>query len=912
MLPYYWYLLKVIICSGILLGYYWLFLRNKLFHRYNRFYLLLAMGLSMLLPLIKINFWQQDLQTNSAIRVLQAVSDGDAYMNTVVLSSQKNNWDFETLYPILYWLVSLVFVLALLRTLYIIRNLLKQYPAKKIEEINFINTDDDSTPFSFFRFIFWNNSIDIDSTTGQQIFKHEVAHIQEKHTYDKLFVNTTLIFFWCNPFFWLYRKELNMIHEFIADKKAVEDNDTAAFAAMILQSAYPRHRFELTNNFFYSPIKRRLRMLTKIDNPRISYFARLMVLPLAIIVFAAFTFKAKTNDSIYHGKKITVVIDAGHGGDDAGARSLDGIFEKDLNLAIAKKVKELNKNKDIDIILTRETDVYMTPQQKVEFAKSKNADLFISFHVDGEPSTQKPKQSGMIFYVSKDQYANSSQSKVLASAIYNEFNNNYGLKINGGITQRQNGIWVLQANTCPAVLIETGFITNKNDVDYLKTQTAKENIAKNVLTGIEKYVSSSLKENTLQKNIAITDTVPTATIYNAKFTDSTYLVSADFKNKALVIVDSKEIGNVGYKYVEAGNEKYNTVSIYSPAEARKRYGIKGKYGAIKLTQREATTISGETLIIDDKTKNVKVTGNNIILNGDFSDELIIVEGKRITTDELKKLAPNSIRSVNIIKGENLADYTDVKGIKSVINISLKPKDLKEVTIKSKNDDGNNKFSNASANDVQVKSVILEERKAVAQELQSIKQNPNKTDLQRSTHPGLEETTVEGKKISGKLTKVNNNLAAIEEHRQQQQLEIKTVQGKKITEQELASLNQKKLKLQQEIASKDDNKIFIKTETAPEFIGGQQGWLDFLRKNLKANIPVDNGAKAGKYTVLVKFIIHTDGSISDIKCVGDPGFGTCEEVKRIIALSSMKWMPAIQNGRKVNAYHRQPVTFVVEE
>lgn len=890
MLPFYWYLLKVILCSGILLGYYWFFLRNKLFHRYNRFYLLLAMGISMLLPLIKINFWQQDLQANGAIRVLQAVSDGDDYMNKVVLSSQKNIWNLETLYPILYWLVSFVFVLMLLRTLYIIRNLLKQYPAKKIEEINFINTDDDSTPFSFFKFIFWNNSIDIDSSTGRQIFKHEVAHIQEKHTYDKLFVNFTLIFFWCNPFFWLYRKELNMIHEFIADKKAVEDNDTAAFAAMILQSAYPRHRFELTNNFFYSPIKRRLHMLTKIDNPRISYFARLMVLPLAIIVFAAFTFKAKTNDSIYHGKKITVVIDAGHGGDDAGAKSPDGALEKDLNLAIAKKVKELNENKDIDIILTRETDVLLTPQQRVEFAKSKNADLFISFHVDGEPTTQKPMQSGMVFYVSKGQYANSSQSKILASAIYNEFNNNYGLKINGGIIQRQNGIWVLQANNCPAVLIETGFITNRQDVAYLNSNAAKETIAKNVLAGIEKYVSSLSNENTVQTNFVISDTVPSTTIYNTKFTDSAYFANADFKNKALVIIDSKEIGNVGYKYVEASNERYNTVTIYKPAEAKKRYGIKGKYGAIKITQREAIIISGESMTFDDKTKNVEVSGDNIKLNGDFSDYLIFVEGKRVTVEDLNKIAPNNIKSINVTKSEDQADNSDIKGKKSVIYISLK----------SKKEESNNKFSNASTNDVQVKSVVVEESKDAPQ------------DLQSSTQPSLKEITVEGRQITGKQITANNKPSVIEQRKQQQQLEIKTVQGKKITEQELASLNQKTMQLQQEIASKDDNKIFIKTEIAPEFIGGQQGWLDFLRKNLKASIPVDNGAKAGKYTVLVKFIIHTDGSISDIKCVDDPGFGTCEEVKRIIALSSMKWTPAIQNGRKVNAYHRQPVTFVVEE
>jgi len=482
MLPYYWYLIKVTICSGILLGYYWLFLRNKIFHQYNRFYLLFTMSIAMLLPLIKINFWQQQTETNGAIRVLQAVSVGDDYMNTVVLSTHKSFWNFQNFYPLLYWVVSLIFVLLLIRTLYLIRNLLKNYPAKQVEAITFVNTNDDSTPFSFFKYIFWNSSIDMETVTGRQIFKHEVAHIQEKHTYDKLFVNISLIFFWCNPFFWLYRKELNMIHEFIADKKAVEDSDTAAFAAMILQTAYPRHRFELTNNFFYSPIKRRLQMLTKMDNPRVSYFARIMVLPLAILLFAAFTFKAKTNNRLYHGKKITVVIDAGHGGEkDPGARGTDGSFEKDLALAFAKKVKELNNNNDIEIILTRDEDIYMTPIQRVEFTKSKNADLYISFHVDGEPATKNIKRSGMSFWVSKDEYNNSVKSKILASALFNEFNNNYGLKINGGINQRQKGIWTLKANECPAVIIETGFITNSTDVAYLKTEAAKETIANNVL-----------------------------------------------------------------------------------------------------------------------------------------------------------------------------------------------------------------------------------------------------------------------------------------------------------------------------------------------------------------------------------------------------------------------------------------------
>ena len=294
MLPFFGYILKVIICSGILFGYYWLFLRNKVFNQYNRFYLLGALIVSLSLPLLKVDLLQQGDQHSQVIKALQVVSAGDDYMNNMVITANKDSWSFQQLYPLIYWIASIIFFISLLQTFFAIRALLKKYPVRPIDDISFVNTNDKSTPFSFFRYIFWNANIDMQSTTGKQIFKHEMAHIRERHSHDKLFINLILCFFWCNPFFWFYRKELNMIHEFIADKKAVEDNDTAAFAAMILLVSYPQHRFPLTNNFFYSPIKRRLFMLTKTKNPRLSYIARIMVLPLAALIFIAFTFKVKS------------------------------------------------------------------------------------------------------------------------------------------------------------------------------------------------------------------------------------------------------------------------------------------------------------------------------------------------------------------------------------------------------------------------------------------------------------------------------------------------------------------------------------------------------------------------------------------------------------------------------------------
>ena len=489
MLPFAWYLLKVIICSGILLGYYWLFLRNKIFHSYNRFYLLAAIVLSLSLPLIQINIWEKTAQPKSdLIQLLQVVTSGDDFVDQLTATPSPQQYlNATTLMTVIYMIVSVIFLILFIHVLWTIRTLLRKYQRQVVHNIYFVDTDARGTPFSFLRYIFWNKKIDIESTAGNQIFRHELAHIQEKHSHDKIFLNIIMIFFWCNPFFWIVRKELNMIHEFIADKKAVEDSDTAAFAAMILATAYPQHRFQLTNNFFYSPIKRRLLMLTKNKNPKVNYFGRVLALPLAVLIFAAFTFKAHSPN--YNGKPLTVVIDAGHGGQDNGAISFDGsVKEKDITLAIVQKIKELNSNDKINIVLTRADDTYQSPLDKANFSRQQNADLFISFHVDNGPRELANSKTGMTLCIPKANLAIAERSKVLAAAIISTFRKDYGLNVFELVNQRDKGIAVLDRSNCPAVLIEAGYINNDKDLAYLKTSAAKETIARNILLAIEKFV----------------------------------------------------------------------------------------------------------------------------------------------------------------------------------------------------------------------------------------------------------------------------------------------------------------------------------------------------------------------------------------------------------------------------------------
>jgi hypothetical protein len=228
------YLLKVMICSGVFTGYYWLALRNKLFHSWNRFYLLAAVVTSLLLPFVKISFTTEPQSDNlPAYAILQTVTTNDVWFPEQTTVATKT-FTKEQISILLYTLVSIVLFAALLLTLLRIKKLITAYEHWKMKDLTFVDTDAKGTPFSFLHYIFWNREIDFDSAQGQQIFKHELIHVKEKHSVDKLFLQIVLIVFWINPFFWIIRKELTMIHEFIADRKSVKDSDASALAAMIL------------------------------------------------------------------------------------------------------------------------------------------------------------------------------------------------------------------------------------------------------------------------------------------------------------------------------------------------------------------------------------------------------------------------------------------------------------------------------------------------------------------------------------------------------------------------------------------------------------------------------------------------------------------------------------------------------
>ncbi|MFM2441858.1 MAG: hypothetical protein RL449_499 [Bacteroidota bacterium] len=276
------YLLKSMIYSGIFFGYYTLFLKNTIYHSYNRYYLLASMALSVYFPIVSITFSpisKEQLAATPALKYLMYGSNAPVQ---------------EVIIP---WEILAMGVISALLLCYLAFSILRIFRLKaknsktQMGEFTFIETDVEEAPFSFFSNLFWKKSISIEDENGQKMLQHELVHIRQKHSWDRLFSQTICAIFWMNPFNWIMQKELQNIHEFIADRDAVGTGEVDAFAKMLLQNYYGNHFLNPSHSFYYSSIKRRIIMLTTSQAPKYAYLRKLAALPLFAISLILISFQ---------------------------------------------------------------------------------------------------------------------------------------------------------------------------------------------------------------------------------------------------------------------------------------------------------------------------------------------------------------------------------------------------------------------------------------------------------------------------------------------------------------------------------------------------------------------------------------------------------------------------------------------
>jgi N-acetylmuramoyl-L-alanine amidase len=175
-----------------------------------------------------------------------------------------------------------------------------------------------------------------------------------------------------------------------------------------------------------------------------------------------------------------VIIDPGHGGEDSGAIGIDGLKEKDIILSIALDVEEILKKQDVDVVMTRDRDVFISLEGRTDLANDVKADLFVSIHANSI-NLSRPDVSGLETY-----YYDSGRR--LAELIHWSILN--GVDIDDRSIRRAR-FYVLRHSTMPAVLVEVGFVTGEVDASNLQDADHRRRMAEAIARGIVEYIKQN-------------------------------------------------------------------------------------------------------------------------------------------------------------------------------------------------------------------------------------------------------------------------------------------------------------------------------------------------------------------------------------------------------------------------------------
>lgn len=194
---------------------------------------------------------------------------------------------------------------------------------------------------------------------------------------------------------------------------------------------------------------------------------------------------------------VTVVLDAGHGGEDGGCEG-NGLVEKDLNLDITLRLASLLREQGVNVVLTRDTDILLYDKnsdyqgkkkvqdvrRRLEITQSQENPVLVSIHMNYFAQTQ---YSGLQVWYSK----NNSDSKRLASLIQSNVKNELQTKNKRVIKEASSSIFLLHNATCPAILIECGFLSNPDEAHALADENYRQMLANVIFKSIMTYISQN-------------------------------------------------------------------------------------------------------------------------------------------------------------------------------------------------------------------------------------------------------------------------------------------------------------------------------------------------------------------------------------------------------------------------------------
>lgn len=275
------YLLKVSIALALVYLFYQLVLRRLTFYNWNRWYLVGYSIMSFLIPFMNITgfLFRHELDEAQIVRIVPVYN--------IQLKEAGFEWNQWTVAMALLITGMLLMGIRMLLQLLSLRRMQTKAVLLNEGDIKLFHVEEQIMPFSFNNGIYINSRLHTEAEL-QEIIRHEFVHVKQKHSIDILLAEVLCTLLWFHPAAWLIRKAIRQNLEFIADEKVLQDGvDKKQYQYLLLKVVGNNH-YSIAPNFNFSSLKNRIVMMNQIKSARVQIIRFLFVLPLLAVLLLAF------------------------------------------------------------------------------------------------------------------------------------------------------------------------------------------------------------------------------------------------------------------------------------------------------------------------------------------------------------------------------------------------------------------------------------------------------------------------------------------------------------------------------------------------------------------------------------------------------------------------------------------------
>ena len=605
------YILKSSVCLAAFYLFYRLLLSRETFHRFNRVALLSILLLSCLLPLVEVTVEKQTEVHQTMMTLEQWLMLADM-MNTAEamdLQAEEVTVTWIQVALLVYLAGILFFALRNGYSLLKLGGLLKSGRKENLskytgdgEKVTLIVHEHDIAPFSWMKYIVISKK-DLDEN-GREILIHELAHIQNRHSWDLLVADICIFFQWFNPASWLLKQELQNIHEYEADETVIEKGvDAKQYQLLLIKKAVGTRLYSMANSFNHSKLKKRITMMLKEKSNPWAKLKYLYMLPVAAIAVTAFA-RPEISET---------------------AEEISAVKVNDLTAIVEAKVtKTIEEAVQVSTVLkdtAKPVEVKYIPAEVGD--KLQGSPVFEM--VEQMPEFPGGGMSAALEYIQKNmQYPESAKENGTQGRVTVQF-----------------------------VVDKAGNVTEPKVLRSVDKELDAEAIR--LVKSMPKWKPGMQKGQA----VAVKFTMPVLfRLEGGEMKNSQVAVSSkstDFfiegMDAPLYVVDGKEVTS---SIMSALNvNKIEAMTVLKNESATELYGEKGKNGVILITLKGSDK---KPITLSTKSSVVSVPGvNAVYLNNrraDWADVDVFVDGEKIelsgkALDEV--VSPNEIESINVEK-----------------------------------------------------------------------------------------------------------------------------------------------------------------------------------------------------------------------------------------------------------------------